>query len=178
MRSHLGPFRITRVEHLKEQGLKGGVHIEDLHRVYFEDADGLDSWFFPHGDQQRHRGGYELFDDFTYRATVKPRIADEWTSAEIGKAQWESECSRDARRASYHGDKPHTYSLESASPHMGDEVSLIRTEWMLQWPQMSAPGYRPRITVFIPEPTFEQDVLRRGTDLWTIDDLAGLLPDD
>jgi hypothetical protein len=97
--SHFGPFRITkvqitRVEHPSVQARKRKpAALRAVYKVYFEDAQGLDNHFFPYAKEeaQRRRGGFEPFYDFTYRATVKPRIAEEWTSAEIGKASWENE---------------------------------------------------------------------------------------
>jgi hypothetical protein len=44
----MGPFWITRVERLSGEG--------ELvtHKVYFEDAEGLDHHFFPYGDPVKH----------------------------------------------------------------------------------------------------------------------------
>jgi hypothetical protein len=149
-------------------------------KVYFEDAEGLDNHFFPYAKEeaQRRRGGFEEFYDFTYRATVKPRIAEEWTSGEITKACWDNDLYRDATAASFYGNRPYTYSLNSASPHSGDGPALIRTEWVLQWPQGRPPGFQPRTTLFLPEATYQRDVLLREADLWTVDDLDALLPED
>jgi hypothetical protein len=75
MTSHLGPFRITSVEHPSKKALKCKADLKDVHKVYFEDADGFDSAYFPYAEpeKQRRRGGDELFYDFTYRATIRSR---------------------------------------------------------------------------------------------------------
>jgi hypothetical protein len=178
--SRLGPFRIARVEHPSKRALKRKADLKDVHKVYFEDANGLDSAYFPYAEpeKQRRRGGYERFFDFTYRATVMPRIAEEWTAEEIGKVRWENEFYREARITSTDGDKPYTYSLTGAAPHVADGPALVRTEWTMQWPPARRPEARFVITLFLPERTFERDALPGEAHLWTVDDLDALLPED
>jgi hypothetical protein len=144
MTSHLGPFRITRVEHPSKRALKRKGDLKNVHKVYFEDANGLDSAHFPFAEpeNQRRRGGYEEFFDFTYRATIKPQIAEEWTAAEIGKAVWENEFYREARIKTSDGGRPYTYSLTGAAPHLADGPALVRTEWTMQWPPARRPEER------------------------------------
>jgi hypothetical protein len=138
-----------------------------VHKVYFEDANGLDSAYFPYAgpEKQRRRGGYERFFDFTYRATVMPRIAEAWTAEEIGKARWENEFYREARITSTDGDRPYTYFPNSASPHAADGPALVRTEWTMRWPSTLPPGRVPKLTLFVPEPVYQREVLPREARL-------------
>ena len=164
----VGPFWITRVERLSGEG-------ELLtHKVYFEDAEGLDHHFFPYGDPQRRSGGHERFFDFTYRATIKPRIAEAWTDGEIGRARWETEFYRMALARTIQGTTQ-SYSMTSAEPHPVVGATLVRTLWNREPP----PGLLPEpLTLFLPEPIYQRSVLPREHDLWNLEELDALLPED
>lgn len=167
----IGPFRIVRTE-LQTAGFP-------YHKVYFEDGDGLDHRFFPYAERQRTSGGWEPFFDFTFRAAVKPRMAEAWTNGEIGEASWECEYYRMAKAWTLRGT-PQRYSIASAAPHPDENGLLVRTRWARVSPPFSAvaDAYpEPPLSIFLPEPTYQQNVLPRAEDEWMLDELDELATD-
>jgi hypothetical protein len=165
----IGPFRIVRTK------LQTGKL--PYHNVYFEDADGLDHHFFPYAERHRRSGGWEPFFDFTFRATIKPRMTEAWTYDEIGMAIWETEYYRMAKARTLHG-VAQSYSIASAVPHPDEDGILIRTRWTRVSPPFSvlADAYPELpLSLFLPEPTYQQNVLPRAEDEWMLDELDALV---
>jgi hypothetical protein len=86
MTSHLGPFRITSVEHPSKKALKRKADLKDVHKVYFEDADGFDSAYFPYAEPEKQGGGAATSCSTTSlqgHDQIAPRLEEPWTREEI-----------------------------------------------------------------------------------------------